>query len=229
MTKVCPTSHLRSAAWLSLIIRLSRVYNDVLLAEAQNKREVLRVNGLTIKDLKQKFEVDLALPNQVLTGSFYVGARIVGDEIIVQWRSIQRPVTPIPTREPAHVTVGFARIDPATGRLIAAGEGEPSIPPTSRSEIPDTVQKLADEGALASPLCRVDGLVVALQYAEQNGERRITLRRWNKDTGEGMPPSIYLAVNLLFEASRGIADICWPAGHRMVGSGTSIRQSQESK
>src|SRR5215471_12236815 len=42
------------------------LYNDVLLAEAENKSEMLRVTGLTIKDLKPKFEVDLALPSQVL-------------------------------------------------------------------------------------------------------------------------------------------------------------------
>ena len=163
------------------------LYNDVLLAAAQDRIDTLSAVGLTTKDLKPRFELELPLPGRVGTGSFYVGARIWRNEIIVQWRSIRRPISAIPTREPAVVTTGFARIDPVTGRLIAAGEGEPPVPPTRQFEIPAAVQKLADEGKLASPLCPVDNLVVALQYVEENGKNRMILRRWRKDTGKSMP------------------------------------------
>jgi len=163
------------------------LYNNVLLAAAGDRIDALSVVGLTAKDLNSKFELELPLPSRVRTGSFYVGARNWGNEIIVHWRSIQRPMSAIPTREPAVVTTGFARIDPATGRLIAAAEGEPPDPPTGQFEIPAPIQKLADEGKLASPLCPVDNLVAALQYVEENGKNRMILRRWRKDTGKSMP------------------------------------------
>jgi hypothetical protein len=163
------------------------LYDDVLLATAQDQSDTLRVVGLATKDLTPKFELELPLPSRVGTASFYVGARIDGNEIIVQWRSIRRPISAIPTREPAEVTTGFARIDAATGHLIAAAEGEPPVPPTRQSEIPAAVQKLAGQGKLASPLCPVDNLVAALQNVEANGKNRMIFRRWYKDTGKSMP------------------------------------------
>lgn len=163
------------------------LYHDVLLAAAQDRIDTLSVVGLTTKDLKARFELELPLPDKVRTGYFYVGARVWRNEIIVQWRSIRRPISAIPTREPAVVTTGFARIDTVTGRLIAAAEGEPPAAPTRQFEIPAAVQKLADGGKLASPLCPVDNLVAALQYVEENGRSRMILRRWYKDTGKSMP------------------------------------------
>jgi hypothetical protein len=163
------------------------LYDDVLLAAAQDRSDMLSVVGLATKDLKPKFEVEVPLPNRVRIGSFYVGARIWSNEIIVQWRSIRRPISAIPTREPADVTTGFARIDPAIGRLIAAAEGEPPVSPTPKFKIPATAQKLADEGRLASPLCQIDNLVVAIQSVEDDGKKHMVLRRWAKNTGESMP------------------------------------------
>ncbi len=165
------------------------LYDDTLLVQAELKDQVeaLSLVGLTIKDLKLKFASDLSLPSQVRTGYFYLSARIDGDEIIVLWRSIQRRMSAIPTGKPAHVSAGFARFDPVTGRIIATGDGEPSGPGSAKGEVPVTVQKLVDEGALASPLCWVDNLIAALQYVEENGGKRATLRRWIKNTGEGLP------------------------------------------
>jgi hypothetical protein len=175
------------------------LYDGVLLTEAKDQINMLSIVGLNTKDLEPKFELRLPLPSQVRSGSFYVGARIDGSEIIVQWRSIQRPMGGAPTSEPARVTAGFARIDPATGGLIAAGEGEPEKR-ASDFEIPGTVQRLTDEGALANPLCRVDNLIAALQYVEENGGRRVTLRRWNKDTGESLPAVSLFGGELTFRS-----------------------------
>jgi hypothetical protein len=182
------------------LLLYNNVLNNVLLAAAQDRIDMLSVVGLTAKDLKPKFELELPLPSRVRTGSFYVGARNWGNEIIVQWRSIRRPISAIPTYEPAVVTTGFARIDPATGRLIAAGEGEPPAPPTRQFEAPAAVQKLADEGKLASPLCPVDNLVAALQYVEENGKNRMILRRWRKDTGKSMPAASLFDSELTFRS-----------------------------
>jgi hypothetical protein len=164
--------------------------DDVLLAAAQGRNDTLSIVGLTTKDLKPKFELELPFPSRVRTGSFYVGARISGKEIIVQWRSVRRSLSDVPTREPAEVTTGFARIDPATGRLIAAGEGEPLVQSTRQSEIPASVQKMADEGKFSSPLCPVDNLVATLQYVEENGKKLMVLLRWDKNTSESMYPAV---------------------------------------
>jgi hypothetical protein len=176
------------------------IYDDVLLAAAQDRRDVLRVVGLTAKDLKPKFELELPLPDRAATGSFYVGTRINGTEIIVQWRSIRRSISAIPTHEPAVVTTGFARIDPVTGRLIATAGGEPPAPPTRRSEIPTAVQKLTDEGRLASPWCPGDKFVAALQYVEENGKKHTILRRWNSETGESLPPESLFGDELTYRS-----------------------------
>jgi hypothetical protein len=168
-------------------VRPLLLYDDTLLAAAQERNDALSVYGLATKNLDVKFEVKLRLPSRVPTSSFYVGARIDDREIVVQWRSIERSISAIPTREPARVTTGFARIDAPTGRLIAAAEGEPPIPPTPRFEFPAAVQSLADDGRLASPLCPVDDLFAALEYVEENGKKHMILRRWSRGTGQSMP------------------------------------------
>jgi hypothetical protein len=162
------------------------LYDDVLLGSAQERSDALSVVGLTATDLKPKFALQLPLPARAEEGSFYAGARMAGNEIIVHWRSIRRPVSGVPTHEPAVVMTGFGRIDPATGHLIAVAEGEPPAPPAPQ-EIPAAAQKLADEGRLASPLCPAGELVVALQQAEENGRGQMTLQRWRKDTGDSLP------------------------------------------
>jgi hypothetical protein len=174
------------------------LYDGVLLVEAHDRSNALRLAGLKTTDLKPKFELEVPLPSRPGPGSFYVGARVDGKEIIVRWRSIRRPISAIPTHEPAVVTAGFARIDPTTGRLIAAVEGEPPAPPATKSENPATVRKLADDGTLASQLCLVDNLVAALQYVEENGERHLILRRWNKNTDESMPAVSLIGGELTF-------------------------------
>jgi hypothetical protein len=176
------------------------LYDDVLLAAAQERSDGLRIVGLTAKGLQPKFELELPLPDRAGSGSFYVGARISGNEIIAQWRSIRHLISAIPTLEPAVLTTGFARIDQATGRLIAAAEGEPPAPPTPQFEIPAPVQKLADDGRLASPLCPADKFVAALQYVEENGKKQTILRRWNRGTGESMPRESLFGDELTFRS-----------------------------
>jgi hypothetical protein len=143
------------------------LYDNVLLAQAEAKDQmhVLSVVGLTTKDLKPKFELDLPLPGQTqasiddrLGGTFYASARIDGNEITLRWRSVQRLVSGVATGEPAHVTTGFARIDSTSGRLITSGEGEPSALGIAMDEILSNAKKPVNSGALASPLCAADNL-----------------------------------------------------------------------
>jgi hypothetical protein len=156
------------------------LYGDALLAQAEGKDGVLSLVSLSAKDLKPAFTVDVPLPSGIqapvsdgLGVSFYASARMDADVIIVQWRSMQRTISAVPTSEPGRVSTGFARIDPADGRLIASGEGEPSTPGTAEREI------LGGSGA---PRCASDDLVAAIQY--DGDEAR--LRRWNK-AGEPLP------------------------------------------
>ena len=156
------------------------LYGDALLAQAEGKDGVLSLVSLSAKDLKPAFTVDVPMPSGIqapvsdrLGVSFYASARMDADVIIVEWRSMQRIISGVPTREPGHVSTGFARIDPTNGRLIASGEGEPSTPGTAEREI---------LGGSAAPRCASDDLVAAIQY--DGDEAR--LRRWNK-AGEPLP------------------------------------------
>src|ERR1700730_5072202 len=171
------------------------VFDIDLLAqeEAVDQSDKLKLGSLSTTDLKLKFEVGVPLPAGVyasigesLGRSFYVSARTEKDEVVVQWRSVQRRVSGVPTNEPAQVAAGLARIDPRTGRLLASG-GDASGPESGKAKWPIVVQKLVDSGALLSQLCWVDDLLVAIEYGQDDGREHVMLRRWNKDTGQNLP------------------------------------------
>jgi hypothetical protein len=163
------------------------LYGDALLAQAEGKDEsnILSLVSLSTKDLEPAFTVDVPLPGGVqasvsdrLGASYYASARMDGDVIIVQWRSVQRTISAVPTREHGHVSTGFARIDPRNGRLIASGGGEPSTPGNAKEEILGGNAQLF----VASPRCASDDLTAAIQ----SDDDQVTLHRWNK-AGERLP------------------------------------------
>jgi hypothetical protein len=161
------------------------LYDDTLLAQSEGKDGILSLVSLRTKDLELTFMLDVPLPSGVqasvsdrLGASFYASARMDGDVIVVQWRSVQRRISAVPTREPGHVSTGFARIEPRNGRLVASGEGEPSTPGNAKEEILGGSAPML----VASPRCASDNLVAAIRY---DGDQ-VTLRRWNK-AGEALP------------------------------------------
>ena len=172
------------------------LYGDGVLAqaEAEDQSGMLSLVGLSSTDLKPTFQIDVPLPSRVhasivesLGSSFYVSARYDNDEIVVQWRSLQRRVSGVPTSEPAQIATGFARIDPTAGHLVASGGGEAPHSPSPKFNFPANVQAVMDSQSLISQLCRVDDLIAAIGYSGDNGQKHTTLRRWNKDTGQSLP------------------------------------------
>jgi hypothetical protein len=156
------------------------LYDATLLAQAEGIESVLSLAVLNAKDLEPVFTVDVPLPSGVqafvndrLGAFFNASARKEGDVITVQWRSIQRTITGVPTKEPGHVSTGFARIDARNGRLIASGEGEPSIAENAAREI---------LGGSSAPHCASNDALAAIEY---DGDQ-VMLRRWNK-VGEPLP------------------------------------------
>jgi len=162
-------------------------YRNLLLATARDQSGTLRVEGLNAKDLTPKFEFDLPIPSRAEPGSFHESARLDNREIVLQWRAIYRSQSPIPMRKSADVEMGFARIDPATWRLIATGSGEAPAAQAPQS-VPVGPRDLAENGRLASRLCSVDDLVVALQYIDKDGENTVALRRWRRTNDQALPP-----------------------------------------
>jgi hypothetical protein len=155
------------------------LYDDTLLAQAEGKGSVLSVVGLRTKDLEPVSTVDVPLPSGIqalvsdrLGASFYASARMEADVILVQWQSMQRTISGVPTREPGRVSIGFARIAPEDGRLIATGEGKPSAPGNAKEEIPGSITQMP----AAAPHCTSSDGAAAIQY---KGDQ-VTLRRWNK-------------------------------------------------
>src|SRR5258708_33819488 len=98
--------------------------------------------------------------------------------ILVQWRSMQRTISAVPTREPGHVRTGFARIDPRDGRLIASGASGPSTSGTAQEEILGATAKIF----AAVPRGKSGSLVSAFQYDWD----QVTLRRWTR-AGKDLP------------------------------------------
>jgi hypothetical protein len=129
------------------------------------------------------------------------------DVIIVEWRSMQRIISGVPTREPGHVSTGFARIDPTNGRLIASGEGEPSTPGTAEREI---------LGGSAAPRCASDDLVAAIQYDGDEAGCGVGTRLANHCRMLDCSMA-----GLHFEIFPAIADISWQARKPMEGTGKS--------
>jgi hypothetical protein len=182
------------------------LYNSILLAQAEprEQNDSLNLVGLNAKDLNVRFEADVPLSSGVrpliddrLGSSFHVSARLDAGKVVVQWRSVQRRVTGVPTNEPAHVAAGWARIDPNTGRLTSSGSGEA---PVRDEALPDTVRELAQSGVLANKHCRVDDLIAAIQYGEEGGATSVVLRRWNARTGEGLPDVKLFGGDLTFRS-----------------------------
>jgi hypothetical protein len=156
------------------------LYDATLLAQAERKESVLSLTGLNAKDFEPKFTVDVPLASGVQAfvnarpgASFYASARKKGDVITVEWRSIQRKISGVPTKEPGHLSTGHARIDARNGRLIASGKGELSTPESAENEI---------LGSSAAPRCASDDVVAAIRY---DGDQ-VMLQRWTK-AGEPLP------------------------------------------
>ena len=161
------------------------LYDGTLLAQAEGKDSVLSLVGLRAKDLEPTFTVDVPLPAEIqsagwcrLGASFYATARMEAGVILVQWQSMQRTISGLPTREPARVSTGFARIIPRDGRLIDAAEGEPSTPRNARKEGQSSITQMP----AATPRCASSGGAAAIQY---DGDR-VTLLRWSK-AGDPLP------------------------------------------
>jgi hypothetical protein len=182
------------------------LYNSVLLAQAEphEQSESLRLVGLNAKDLTVNFETGVPLPPGVhslidddLGSSFHVSARFDAGEILVRWRSVQRRITGVPTNEPARVAAGWARVDPNTGRLTGSGSGEA---PAWEEKLPTAVRELAHSSALAGRPCQVDDLIAAIQYGEEGGATSVVLRRWNAQTGQGLPDVKLFGSELTFRS-----------------------------
>ena len=156
------------------------LYDETLLAQAEGQERVLSLAGLKANDLKPAFTVDVSLPSGVhafvdgrLGASFYASARKVGDVITVQWRSIQRKISGVPTEEPGHLSTGYARISARNGQLITSGEDKPLTRENADSEV---------FGNSAAPNCSSDNVVAAIHYSGD----QVMLRRWNK-AGKPLP------------------------------------------
>ncbi|HZU91211.1 MAG TPA: hypothetical protein VE993_18305 [Stellaceae bacterium] len=162
------------------------VADGLLLAEAEprERHHVLPLVGLSARDLTVRWTAALPLPDDLVAAvdqrsgaSFNVVARHDADGLLVEWRALRWRVSAIPTQEAAHLSEGFARIDPSKGRILASGRGK--TPGQGVATVPADIQALVDRQSLVSRLCRTGGLFAALA----RDPRGIVLLCWRAADG----------------------------------------------
>lgn len=182
--------------------------SDMLLAQAEPTPTVrgLRLVGLAASDLALRFAVEISLPDALRAKidehpghSLSVLARPGPRGIVVSWRVLQRRVSGIAKNEAATETLGFAVLDRQTGRVLAAGSGEP--PGSGQSAAPD-IRALAGAASLIAEPCRSDDLLAALSEADDGS---IRLHRWRLPGGTALPSRRLFGGELTF---RGFSADC---------------------
>jgi hypothetical protein len=180
--------------------------SGLLLAQAEPvpAAHTMRLVGLAAADLAIRFAVAIPLPDAVraeiderLDRSFSIVARPGAAGIFVSWRSLQRSPRGVATTQPAAATLGFALIDPQTGRVSATGNGEPPSGVNSSDRKFSEVRALAGSLSLLSEPCSTDGLVAALSEARDGS---IRLHRWPLASGPALAPLRLFGAELTFRS-----------------------------
>lgn len=169
-------------------------HDDWLVAQTQPSvgQQFLRIAFLNSHDIAADSRyVDIPLTagvqvtiDDAMESSFSAAARVHEGILVLSWQYIYRRMTgppPGPDDEALDRTaMGSVRIDIDTGQIEPIDDTvalpEPELPPA-------LVQlKLAQ--ALPGPVWRVNNVLVAIVRATDNGKQRVSLKRWDAETGK---------------------------------------------
>jgi hypothetical protein len=137
--------------------------------------------------------VDITLPADVqatiddgMESSFNAAARIDEGALVLSWRYTYRRITgppPGPDDQALDRTAtGRVRIDIHTGQIDPIDD----MAALPEPELPAAVIRLKDGQAPPGPVWRVGNVLVAIERATYEGKQRVSLKRWDAETGEAL-------------------------------------------
>jgi hypothetical protein len=172
------------------------LHEDRLVAQTEPSvgQQSLRIALLNIREIAAdpRF-VDIPLPADVkatiddgMESSFSAAARIHEGALVLSWRYTYGRITgPPPGPDDQALdrkATGSVRIDIHTGQIEPIDE----IAALPEPELPAAMIRLKDAQALPGPVWRVSNVLVAIERATYKGKQRVSLKRWDADTGEAL-------------------------------------------
>lgn len=170
-------------------------YKDRLLAQTEPAvgQRFLRIALLNTRDIAAapRF-VDIPLPagvqptiDDAMESTFRAAARVHKGAVVLSWQYTYRRITGPPPgpddRASDRKATGNVRIDIHTGQIHPIGEMA-----APEAELPPAVSRLKDAGALPGRVWRVGDVLVAIERATHAGKQRVTLKRWDAETGAAL-------------------------------------------
>lgn len=171
-------------------------HEDLLVAQTEPPvgQQFLRIALLNTREITAdpRF-VDIPLPADVqatiddgMESSFNVAARIHEGALVLSWRYTYRRITgppPGPDDQAFHrKATGSVRIDIHTGQIDPIDE----MVALPKPELPAAVIRLKDAQAPPGPVWRVSNVLVAIERATYKSKQRVSLKRWDAETGEAL-------------------------------------------
>jgi hypothetical protein len=171
-------------------------YEDLLVAQTEPRvgQQFLRIALLNTREINvdPRF-VDVPLPADVqatiddsMESSFSTTARLHEGAIVLSWLYNYRRITgPPPGPDDQALdrkATGSVRIDMHTGQIDPIDE----MVALPKSELPADVIRLKDAQTPPGPVWRVNNVLVAVERATYKGKQRVSLKRWDAETGEAL-------------------------------------------
>ena len=171
-------------------------HEDLLVAQTEPPvgQQFLRIALLNTREITAdpRF-VDIPLPADVqatidegMESSFSAAARMHEGALVLSWRYIYRRITghpPGPDDQALDRKVaGSVRIDIPTGQIDPIDE----MVAVPEPELPAAVFQRKEAQAPPGPVCRVSNVLVAIERATFEGKQRVSLKRWDAETGEAL-------------------------------------------
>lgn len=171
-------------------------HEDLLVAQTETPvgKQFLRIAFLNTREITAdpRF-VDIPLPADVqatiddsMESSFSAAARMHEGALVLSWRYTYRRITgppPGPVKEALdRKATGSVRIDIPTGQIDPIDEKVA----LSEPELPAAVIRRNEAQAPPGPVWLVSNVLVAIERATYEGKQRVSLKRWDAETGEAL-------------------------------------------
>lgn len=171
-------------------------HKDLLVAQTEPPvgQQFLRIALMNTREFATdpRF-VDIPLPADVqatiddgMESSFSAAARIHEGALVLSWHYTYRRITgPPPGPDDQALdrkAMGSVRIDIHTGQIDPIDE----MAALPEPELPAAVIRLKDAQAPPGPVWRVSNVLVAIERAAYEGKQRVSLKRWDAETGEAL-------------------------------------------